>query len=81
VLYGTVPELVEPERRSRVYGLFYTVGIGAGALAPPLFGILSDAAGVPAPLAVLAAVILLTLPLARLLRPVVEGKPGPPRIE
>lgn len=81
VLYGTVPELVEPERRSRVYGLFYTVGIGAGALAPPLFGILSDAAGVPATLAVLAAVILLTLPLARLLRPVVEGKPGPPRIE
>ena len=47
VLYGTVAELVTPERRSRVYGLFYTIGIGSGALAPPLFGLLSDAAGVP----------------------------------
>jgi MFS family permease len=75
VLYGTVAELVAPERRSRVYGLFYTIGIGAGALAPPLFGLLSDAAGVPVTLAVLAAVILATLPLARLLRPAVEGNP------
>jgi len=73
VLYGTVAELVAPERRSRVYGLFYTIGIGTGALAPPLFGLLSDAAGVPVTLAVLAAVILATLPLARLLRPAVEG--------
>jgi FSR family fosmidomycin resistance protein-like MFS transporter len=77
VLYGTVAELVAPERRSRVYGLFYTIGIGTGALAPPLFGLLSDAAGVPVTLVVLAAVILATLPLAHLLRPAVEGKPAP----
>lgn len=76
VLYGTVAELVAPERRSRVYGLFYTIGIGTGALAPPLFGLLSDAAGVPVTLAVLAAVILTTLPLALRLRPAVEGKPA-----
>jgi FSR family fosmidomycin resistance protein-like MFS transporter len=75
VLYGTVAELVAPERRSRVYGLFYTIGIGAGALAPPLFGLLSDTAGVPVTLVVLAAVILATLPLAHLLRPAVEGPP------
>jgi MFS family permease len=75
VLYGTVAELVTPERRSRVYGLFYTIGIGTGALAPPLFGLLSDAAGVPVTLTVLAAVILATLPLAHFLRPAVEGKP------
>ena len=75
VLYGTVAELVAPERRSRVYGLFYTIGIGTGALAPPLFGLLSDSAGVPVTLAVLAGVILATLPLAHLLRPAVEGKP------
>ena len=72
VLYGTVAELVAPERRSRVYGLFYTIGIGTGALSPPLFGLLSDAAGVPVTLAVLAAAILTTLPLAHLLRPDVE---------
>lgn len=73
VLYGTLPELVTPERRSRVYGLFYTIGIGTGALAPPVFGLLSDAAGVPVTLSVLAAVILVTLPLAHFLRPAVEG--------
>lgn len=76
VLYGTVAELVAPERRSRAYGVFYTIGIGAGALAPPLFGLLSDAAGVPMTLAVLAAVILATLPLAQRLRPAIEGKPA-----
>jgi FSR family fosmidomycin resistance protein-like MFS transporter len=76
VLYGTVAELVAPERRARVYGLFYTIGIGTGALAPPLFGLLSDAAGVPVTLAVLAAVVLATLPLAHLLRSAVEGKPA-----
>ncbi|TSA00127.1 MAG: MFS transporter [Deltaproteobacteria bacterium] len=78
VLYGTVAELVAPERRSRVYGLFYTIGIGTGALTPPLFGLLSDAAGVTATMSVLAMVTLATLPLAHLLRPAVEG--SPPRI-
>lgn len=77
VLYGTVAELVVPERRSRVYGVFYTIGIGSGALAPPLFGLLSDAAGVPVTLAVLAAVVFTTLPLAQLLRPAIEAKPLP----
>jgi MFS family permease len=76
VLYGTVAELVTPERRSRVYGLFYTIGIGSGALAPPLFGLLSDAAGVPVTLAVLALVIFCTLPLALWLRSAVEPTPG-----
>jgi MFS family permease len=76
VLYGTVAELVAPERRSRVYGLFYTIGIGTGALAPPVFGLLSDAVGVPVTLGVLAAVILATLPLAHLLRPAVEREPN-----
>jgi MFS family permease len=68
VLYGTVAELVVPERRARVYGLFYTIGIGSGALAPPAFGLLSDSAGVPATLAVLAAIVLVTIPVAVLLR-------------
>ena len=73
VLYGTVAELVVPERQARVYGLFYTIGIGSGALAPPLFGLLSDAAGIPVTLALLAAVVLVTLPLAQLLRRTVES--------
>jgi len=68
VLYGTVPEFVHPERRSRAYGLFYTVGIGSGALFPPGFGCLSDRIGLVPTLILLAGVVLLTLPLAGLLR-------------
>jgi len=34
VLYGTVPELVSPARRQRAFSIFYTGGVGAGALAP-----------------------------------------------
>ena len=75
VLYGTVAELVSPERRSRAYGLFYTIGIGSGAIAPPLFGLLSDWAGVPVTLAVMAVVILVTIPLAYALRHALEAAP------
>jgi MFS family permease len=68
VLYGTVPDLVAPERRSRAYGLFYTIGIGCSALAPPGFGGISDLAGLGPTLIVLAAFVLCTLPLAARLR-------------
>jgi MFS family permease len=46
VLYGTVPELVAPERRQRAFSIFYTGGVGAGALAPVLYGFASDLADV-----------------------------------
>jgi MFS family permease len=68
VLYGTVPEMVRAERRARGYGLFYTIGIGAGAIAPPLFGALSDRAGLEVTLLTLAGMTFLILPLARALR-------------
>lgn len=74
VLYGTVPDLVVPDRLPRAYGLFYTVGIGSGALAPPAFGVISDLAGLPPTLAALAAVVLLTLPLAARLRSALNGR-------
>jgi MFS family permease len=64
VLYGTVPELVAPARRERAFALFYTVTSGAGAAAPIAYGALSDRLGIPASMTVLAAVCLLTLPLA-----------------
>lgn len=69
VLYGTVPEFVPPERRARAFGIFYTGTIGAGALSPVLYGLFSDAVGVPQMMALIAAVVLLTLPLVWLLRP------------
>jgi len=69
VLYGSVPELVEPSRRTRAFGVFYTGTIGAGAVSPALYGLLGDAVGVPSALVVVAAVVLLTLPITLLLRP------------
>jgi predicted MFS family arabinose efflux permease len=64
VLYGTVPELAAPGRREHAFALFYTGVIGAGALAPVLFGRLGDAAGITTALMVLAGSLLLTLPLS-----------------
>src|SRR5947209_17461202 len=62
VLYGTVPELVAPERRQRAFSIFYTGAIGAGALSPALYGLASDAAGVPVMMMLIAGVVLVTLP-------------------
>jgi MFS family permease len=74
VLYGSVADLVVPERRSRAYGLFYTLGIGSGALSPTVYGVLSDWAGVPATLTVIGVLVLVTIPVAMLLRtPVPDG--------
>jgi len=69
VLYATIGEYVEPDRLSRAFGLFYTVGSVCGIAAPLGFGLLGDRFGVEAVMAALAATILLTLPLAPLLRP------------
>jgi FSR family fosmidomycin resistance protein-like MFS transporter len=73
VLYGTVPELVPPERRQRAFGIFYTGGIGAGALSPVLYGLVSDLIDVPVMMLLIAAVVLLTLPLTWGLRPALRA--------
>ncbi|MGB7257475.1 MAG: MFS transporter [Pseudolabrys sp.] len=69
VLYGSVPELVEPEKRTRAFGIFYTGTIGAGAVSPAIYGLLGDAVGVPTALIVVAGMVLLTLPITLVLRP------------
>jgi MFS transporter, FSR family, fosmidomycin resistance protein len=69
VLYGSVPDLVRSERRARAFSVFYTGTIGSGALAPVLYGVLGDALGVPTALIVVAAIVLLTLPLSLVLKP------------
>jgi len=73
VLYGTVADLVTPERRSRSYGLYYTITIGASALAPTVYGALGDVLGVPATLTLVSMVVLLTIPLCAVLRPAVAA--------
>ena len=70
VLYGSVPDLVAPERRARAFSVFYTGTIGAGAVAPAIYGVVGDALGVSTAVIILAAVVLLTLPLSLVLRPV-----------
>jgi MFS family permease len=69
VLYGSVPHLVSPAQHTRAFGIFYTGTIGAGAVSPALYGVLGDAVGVPVALGVVAAAVLLTLPITLALRP------------
>ena len=69
VLYGTVPELVAAEKRQRAFGIFYTGAVGAGALSPVLYGMISDLIDVPVMMVLIAAVVLVTLPLTWRLRP------------
>jgi FSR family fosmidomycin resistance protein-like MFS transporter len=76
VLYGSVPDLVAPDRRSRALSIFYTGTIGSGALAPVLFGRVGDAFGVSHALVLVAVVVLFTLPLAALLRPAMARRYG-----
>jgi hypothetical protein len=68
VLYGSVPDLVAPRSRTRALSIFYTGTIGSGAIAPVLFGRLGDLLGVWPALSLLAVLVLLTWPIAWLLR-------------
>lgn len=63
VLYGSVPETVSRDKLPRAFGLFYTLSIGGGATAPFAYGWLSDRVGLETALVVLAASVLLVLPL------------------
>jgi MFS-type transporter involved in bile tolerance (Atg22 family) len=59
---------VSSERRARSYAIFYTLGIGASALSPFAYGLLSDWGGVRLTLTVVGAVVFLTLPFTLPLR-------------
>jgi len=76
VLYGTVADLVASQRRSRAYALYYSLTIGASALAPTVWGFVSDAAGVPPTLTLVGLVVLVTVPLCLVLRPAVAAPAG-----
>ena len=68
VLYGTVADLVDSDRRARSYAVFYTLGIGASALSPSIYGVVSDWGGVPLALTIVGTVVFVTLPLTLALR-------------
>ena len=69
VLYATVGEFVEPDRLPRAFGLFYTIGSICGIAAPLGYGLLGDRFGVDTAIATMGVLILLTIPLAALLKP------------
>ena len=73
VLYGTIGDLVESERQSRVFGLFYTLGTFCGILAPLAYGALGDAAGIEVAIAVAGVAVFLAIPLCLVLRPAVHA--------
>ncbi len=78
VLYGTVPDLVTIEQRETAFGVFYTGTIGAGALSPALYGLFSDALGLSTAMLLVAAVVLLTFPLAWQLTRMLAALPSGP---
>lgn len=68
VLYGSVPELVQPESRNDAFAWFYTCTIGSGALSPFLYGMAGDAFGIKTALVMAAAFAAATIPLTLPLR-------------
>jgi MFS family permease len=67
--YGSVPYFATPAARNRAFSWFYTGTLAPSALAPTIAGFFGDMAGVPVTVALIAALVLLTLPLSWILRP------------
>ncbi|HMK52295.1 MAG TPA: MFS transporter [Thermodesulfobacteriota bacterium] len=69
VLYATVAEIIAPSARSRGYGLYYGITLGSGAIAPIVYGLLTDSFGLSFTIIAIALIVLVTLPLTRYLSP------------
>ncbi len=78
VIYGTVGDLVEPDKLSRAFAVVYTVGSVCGIIAPLGYGLLGDAIGIEKTIAIAGVVVFLTLPLALVLRAAINGRPATP---
>jgi FSR family fosmidomycin resistance protein-like MFS transporter len=72
VLYATIGDLVDKDRLPRVFGFFYTIGSVCGIAAPLGYGFIGDVAGVQSAIAIVGCAVLLTLPLAAMLRPAID---------
>jgi len=68
VLYGTVPELSDGDT-GRAFAVFYTSVIGAGGLAPILYGVIADHSNQTIGVLASAATAALIVPLVLVLRP------------
>lgn len=72
VLYATVAEIISPSGRSRGYGLYYAITLGAGAVSPIIYGIITDFFNLSVTIIATALMALITIPLSHYLSP---GKP------
>ena len=63
VLYGTVPEIAGDGQETQAFALYYTAAIGAGAISPFLYGLLSVYTGVPKTILTIGLVSLAAIPL------------------
>ena len=78
VLYGTVPELSDGDT-GRAFAVFYTSVIGAGGLAPILYGAIADHSSQTIGMLASAATAALVVPLVLTLRPYLPGSATGPR--
>jgi MFS family permease len=69
VLYGTIGDFVDKDRLPRAFGAIYTIGAVCGIASPLGFGLLGDLYGVETSIALMGALIFLTVPMALMLRP------------
>jgi FSR family fosmidomycin resistance protein-like MFS transporter len=70
VIYGTIGDLVAPEKLSRAFAVVYTTSACCGIVAPLAYGLLGDTVGIESTIRVIGAVVLVSLPLCLVLRPV-----------
>ena len=78
VLYGTVPELSDGDT-GRAFAVFYTSVIGAGGLAPILYGAIADHSSQTIGMLASAATAALVVPLVLTLQPYLPGSATGPR--
>lgn len=77
VLQGTIGDLVDDNRQSRAFGLFYTISAACGIAAPLTFGLMSDIVGIASTMYVIAGIVFLTLPLCLILGPKLRTASSP----
>lgn len=78
VIYGTIGDLVDSDKLPRAFALVYTVGAVCGIIAPIGYGLLGDAIGIEKTIFIAGVVVLLTLPLALVLRAALARKSARP---
>ena len=72
VLYGSVPQILTGDQEQQGFAAFYTAAIGAGALSPFFYGMMSGYTGVPGIIWVITAISAFAVPFVFYLRPYLD---------